>query len=53
MAEYITLSSALHDVSPIMELMDELKYHGYDLISTETIVYCKEFEDNYDNSLTW
>ena len=30
----------------IMELMDELKDRGYDLISTEPIVYCKAFEDN-------
>ena len=46
MAEYIALSSALRDVIPIMELMDELKDRGYDLISTEPIVYCKAFEDN-------
>ena len=26
--------------------MDELKDHGNELISTEPIVYCKEFEDN-------
>ena len=26
--------------------MDELKDRGYDLISTEPIVYCKAFEDN-------
>ena len=30
-----------------MELMDELKDCGYDLISTDPIVYCKAFEDNY------
>ena len=47
MAEYIALSSALRNVIPIMELMDELKDGGYDLISTEPIVYCKAFEDNY------
>ena len=46
MAEYIALSLALHDVIPIMELMDELKDRGYDLISTNPIVYCKAFEDN-------
>ena len=46
MAEYIALSSVLHDVIPIMELMDELKEHVYDLISTEPIFYCKAFEDN-------
>ena len=46
MDKYIALSSALRDVIPIMELMDELKDRGYDLISTEPIVYCKAFEDN-------
>ena len=46
MAEYIALSSALRNVIPIMRLMDELKDRGYDLISTEPIVYCKAFEDN-------
>ena len=29
-----------------MELMDDLKDRGYDLISTDPIVYCKAFEDN-------
>ena len=29
-----------------MELMDELRDRGYDLISTKPIVYCKAFEDN-------
>ena len=29
-----------------MEPMDELKDRGYDLISTDPIVYCKAFEDN-------
>ena len=47
MAEYISLELALWDVIPIMELMDELKDCGYDLISTDPIVYCKAFEDNY------
>ena len=30
-----------------MELMDELKDRGYDLTSTDPIVYCKAFKDNY------
>ena len=46
MAEYIALSSALQDVIPIMELMDELKDRGYELISTKPKVYCKSFKDN-------
>ena len=45
MAEYIALSSALRNVIPIMELMDELKDRGYDLISTKPIIYCKAFKD--------
>ena len=47
MAEYIALSSALRDVTPTMELIDEMKDSGYDLISTEPIVCCKAFGDNY------
>ena len=46
MAEYIALYSALRDVIPSMELMDELRGRGYELICTEPIVYCKAFEDN-------
>ena len=46
MAEYIALSSALRDVIPIMELMDELLGRGYSLVSAEPRVYCKAFEDN-------
>ena len=46
MAEYIVLSSALHDVVKIIEIMDELKDRGYDLISTEPIVFCKAFKVN-------
>ena len=30
-----------------MELMDELKDRGYDLISIKPIIYCKSYEDNY------
>ena len=46
MAEYIALSLALRNVIPIMELMDNLKDPGYDLISNNTIVYFNSFEDN-------
>ena len=46
MVEYIALSLAPPDVIPIMELMYELKDSGYDLISTNPIVYYKAFEDN-------
>ena len=47
MAEYLALSGALRDVIPIMELLDEFKDRGYNLLSTEPKVYCKAIEDNY------
>ena len=46
MAEYIALSSALRDVIPIMELLDEMKGRGYELLSTEPKIFCTAFEDN-------
>ena len=46
MSEYIALSLALCNVISIMELMDDLKYCGSDLISTDPIVYCKAITDN-------
>ena len=45
MAEYIALSLALRNVIPIMELMDNLKDPGYDLIINNTIFYFNSFED--------
>jgi hypothetical protein len=45
-AEYISLSTALRDVIPIMELLAEMRQRGYKVICTEPIVYCKVFEDN-------
>ena len=47
MDEYRALSPALRDAIPIMELMDKLKDRGYELISTDPIVYCKAFKDSY------
>ena len=47
MDEYITLSSALHYVIPIIELMDKLEDCVYDLISTNPIVFFKGFKDNF------
>ena len=46
MAEYIALSSALRDLIPLMELMDEIKERGHEIVSSEPKVYCKAFEDN-------
>ena len=46
MAEYLALSRALRDVIPIMELLDEFKDSGYNLLSMEPKVYCTAFECN-------
>ena len=48
MAKFIALSSVPHNVIPIVDLMDELKDRGYELISTKSIVYCKAFKENSD-----
>ena len=45
-SEYISLSEALRDTIPLMELVTELQQHGFNVISTEPRVYCKAFEDN-------
>ena len=45
-AEYIALSSALRDVIPIMQLVEEVKKKGFQVICTAPFVYCKAFEDN-------
>ncbi len=45
-AEYIALSSALHDVIPIMQLIDEIKSKGFQVLCTLPHVHCKAFEDN-------
>ena len=47
MNEYVTLSSALRYVIPIMELIYKLEECVYDLISTNPIVSFKGFEDNF------
>ena len=44
-AEYIALSTALREVSPMMDLLSEMKEMGYD-VETEPKVHCKLFEDN-------
>ena len=45
-AEYIAMSMALRDVIPIMELLQEMRELGHQVICTQPIVYCKVFEDN-------
>jgi hypothetical protein len=45
-AEYIAMSMALRDVIPVMNLIEEIKSKGFQVICTKTYVYCKVFEDN-------
>ena len=45
-AEYIALSQSLRDVLPMMELVEEIKARGFNVLCTEPFVYCKSFEDN-------
>lgn len=45
-AEYIALSQSLRDVLPMMELVEEIKARGFNVLCTEPYVYCKSFEDN-------
>lgn len=45
-AEYIALSQSLRDVIPIMQLLEEMKSRGFEVICTNPHVFCKTFEDN-------
>jgi hypothetical protein len=45
-AEYIAMSQALRDVIPVMNLIQEMKEKGFQVICTLPNVYCKVFEDN-------
>lgn len=45
-AEYVSLSQALREVVPIMNLISELKERKITTISSVPKVYCKDFEDN-------
>jgi hypothetical protein len=45
-AEYIAMSMALHDVIPIMDLIQEMKDRHIPVICSKPYVYCKVFEDN-------
>jgi hypothetical protein len=44
-AEYIALSTALRDVIPMMDLLNEMKETGHD-VQSRPMVHCKLFEDN-------
>ena len=45
-SEYTGLLYALREVIPIMELLREMKRHGFGIKSTKPNVHCKVFEDN-------
>jgi hypothetical protein len=45
-AEYITMSMALRDVIPVVNLIAEILDRGFQVICTQPYVYCKVFEDN-------
>ena len=45
-AEYISLSQALRDVIPIINLLKELKFKNIDTASTAPTIFCKAFDDN-------
>ena len=47
MTDYLSLSTAVCDVIPLMEVLDEFRDRDYKLVSIETNIYCKAFEDNY------
>jgi hypothetical protein len=45
-AEYVALSESLRDTIPLMNLINEFKQHGFEVINKEPRVYSKAFEDN-------
>jgi hypothetical protein len=45
-AEFMAVSTALHETIPLMELVKELQWHGYDFTATQPTVHCRVFEDN-------
>ena len=45
-AEYIAMSQSLRDVLPIMVLIQEMKEKSFQVICTQSYIYCKVFEDN-------
>ena len=45
-AEYISLSTALREVIPLMNLCEEIKKKGWKLPCTQPTIHCTVFEDN-------
>jgi hypothetical protein len=44
--EYIAMSQALHDIIPIMNLLEEMREQNFKVICIKPYVYCKVFKDN-------
>jgi hypothetical protein len=44
-AEYITMSQALHDIIPVMNLLQEMREQNFKVVCIKPYVYCKVFED--------
>ncbi len=42
----MAMSQALHDVIPVMNLLQEMREQEFQVICNEPYVYCKVFEDN-------
>jgi hypothetical protein len=40
------MSQSLHDVIPVMNLLQEMRERDYQVICTKPHVYCKVFQDN-------
>ena len=40
------MSQALRDIIPVMNLIQEIREKGFEVVCTEPYVYCKVFEDN-------
>ena len=45
-SEYTGLSYALQEAIPIMELLKEMRGHGFEVLDPHPRVHCKVFEDN-------
>jgi hypothetical protein len=40
------MSQALHDIIPVMNLLQEMREQNFKVICVEPYAYCKVFEDN-------
>ena len=45
-AEYNSLSTALREVIPLMNIVKELKAHGFPMDAVQPTIHCRAFEDN-------